>query len=155
MIYSSSITTDAGTGEGSISDVRIKIPSGLIWLFEVDFPPGCCGLFHVQVFDGSYQVLPATPGESLHGDAMTMRFDDLYLKEAAPLEFMIRTWNDDVTWSHTTQVRIGVASTKVEMSRYLPMFAWEDFEKLMIEMLTSQEAMRKLQMEQALKEINI
>ena len=153
MIYTSSITTEAATAEGSIPDVTIKITPGLIWLFEVDFPPGCCGLLHVQIFDGSYQVMPATPGESLHGEAVTLRFDDLYLKQAAPFELKIRTWNDDATWLHATQVRIGVASTKAEMSRYMPAFAFDDFEKLLSEMLISQETLRQLQLEAAIKEI--
>jgi len=153
MIYTSTISTPAGTAEKSIPDVTLKITSGLIWLLEVDFPPGGCGLLHVQVFDGSYQVLPATPGESLHGDAVVMKFDDLYFKEAAPFELMIRTWNEDDTWPHATQVRIGVASTRAEMSRYMPAFAWEDFEKLMAEMLVSQQALRQSQLEAAVKEI--
>ena len=153
MIYGLTITTPANTAEKSIPDVRLKITSGLIWLMEVDFPPGGCGLLHVQAFDGSYQVLPATPGESLHGDGVVMKFDDLYFKQAAPFELMIRTWNDDDTWAHTTQVRIGVASTRAEMSRYMPAFAWENFEKLMAEMLISQEAMRQSQLEAAVKEL--
>ena len=153
MIYASTITTAINTAEKSIPDVKLKITSGLIWLMEIDFPPGCCGLLNVQVFDGSYQIFPATPGESFHGDAVTMKFDDLYFKQAAPYELMIRTWNLDDTWTHTIQVRIGVASTRAEMSRYMPMFAWEDFEKLMSEMLISQEALRKSQLATAVKEI--
>jgi len=153
MIYTSTIITPAGTAEKSIRDVTLKITSGLIWLMEVDFPPGGCGLLHVQVFDGSYQVLPATPGESLHGDAVVMKFDDLYFKKAAPFELMIRTWNEDDTWDHATQVRFGVASTRAEMSRYMPAFAWEDFEKLMAEMLVSQQSLRQAQLEAAAREI--
>ena len=155
MIYSSTITTDAGTAEGSKADVTLQLTSGLVWLFEVDFPPGCCGLQHVQLFDGSYQVLPATIGESLHGDSVTMRFDDLYFKQAAPFELKIRTWNLDDTWDHTIQVRIGQASSRAEMSRYIPAFAWENFEKLMIESVTRQEEIRQIQLEEALKNLNI
>jgi len=155
MIYSSTITTDAGTAEGAKPDVTLVVTSGLIWLFEVDFPPGCCGLQHVQLFDGSYQVLPATIGESLHGDSVTMRFDDLYFKQAAPFELKIRTWNLDDTWDHTIQVRIGQASSRAEMSRYIPAFAWENFEKLMIESVTRQEEIRQIQLEEALKNLNI
>lgn len=154
MIYASTITTAVNTAEKSIPDVILKVTSGLIWLFEVDFPPGCCGLHHIQIFDGSYQVLPSTPGESLHGDNVKMQFDDLYLKQSAPLELKIRTWNEDDTWDHTTQIRIGIASTRAEMSRYVPMFAWENFEMLMVETLASQEALRKLQLEESLKKLN-
>ena len=155
MIYASSITTDAGTAEKAKADVTLKITSGLIWMLEVDFPPGCCGLLHVQVFDGSYQVLPASVGESMHSDAVNMRFDDLYFKQAAPFELKIRTWNLDETWGHSTQIRVGVASGRAEMSRYLPAIAWENFERLMAESIAKQEALRHLQLEEALKEANI
>ena len=155
MIYSSTITTDAGTAEGAKPDVTLVVTSGLIWLFEVDFPPGCCGLQHVQLFDGSYQVLPATIGESLHGDSVTMRFDDLYFKQSAPYELKLRTWNLDDTWGHTIHIRVGLASSRAEMSRYIPAFAWENFEKLMIESVTRQEEIRQIQLEEALKNLNI
>ena len=153
MIYASTISTDEGTAEGSKDDVVLKLTSGLIWMFELDFPPGCCGLLHVQIFDGLYQVLPASIGESLHGDAVTMRFDDLYFKTAAPHELKIRTWNDDDTWPHTTQVRVGMASGRAEMSRYLPAMAWENFERLMAESIAKQESLRQVQLEEALKQI--
>jgi len=62
-----------GTAEGSKPDVVLQLTSGLIWLFEIDFPL-VLWLQHVQIFDGLYQVLPASIGESLHGDAVTMSF---------------------------------------------------------------------------------
>uniref|UniRef100_A0A6M3IG83 Uncharacterized protein n=2 Tax=viral metagenome TaxID=1070528 RepID=A0A6M3IG83_9ZZZZ len=120
-------------------------------MIEVDFPPGCCGLLHVQIFDGLYQVLPASPGESLNGDSSTLYFDDLYFKTRAPFELTIRTWNNDDLWEHTTQVRIGVAVTRAEMSRYIPAMAYEDFEKLLAETISAQEAVKEAQIQAILK----
>ena len=153
MIYTASITTDAGTAEGAKEDVTLQITSGLIWMFEVDFPPGCCGLLHVQIFDGLYQVLPASTGESLHGDNITARFDDLYFKQAAPFELKIRTWNADETWSHAIQVRVGLAASRAEMSRYMPALSFEDFEKMLADSIAQQEAIRQLQLETLLRNI--
>jgi len=153
MIYAATITTDAGTAEGAKEDIILKLTSGLIWMFEVDFPPGCCGLLHVQLFDGLYQALPATIGESLHGDNVTARFDDLFFLQGAPFELRIRTWNNDETWGHTVQVRVGLASSRAEMSRYMPALSFEDFEKLLVEAIAGQEQIRQLQLEAALKQI--
>lgn len=153
MIYTGSITTDANTVEGAKEDVILKIVSGLIWMFEVDFPPGCCGLLHVQVFDGLYQVLPASTGESLHGDNVTAHFDDLYFKQIAPGELKIRTWNEDETWPHSIQVRVGLAATRAEMSRYMPALSFEDFEKMLAESIAGQESIRQLQLAALLKTI--
>jgi len=154
MIYSASITTEAKTGECSIPDVILHLTAGLIWMFEVDFPPGCCGLLNVQLFDGSYQVLPATIGESLHGDAVTLHFDDLYFKTIAPFELRIRTWNLDDTWGHSTQVRIGLAASRTEMSRYIPALSFEDFEKMLAESMAAQELIKQSQLEAAIKQLS-
>jgi hypothetical protein len=153
MIYAATISTPALTAASDFVETRLKITSGLIWLFEIDFPAGCCGLLHVQVFDSLYQLMPASGGESLHGDNITNRFDDLYLKQSPPFELQIRTWNLDEKWDHGTQIRIGLASTKAEMSRYMPSLSFEDFEVMLAETMAQQEAIKQAQIEQVLKEL--
>ena len=127
MIYTTLITVSAKGTKKTAVRTTLKINKGLIWLMEVDFPAGCVGLTHVQIFDGKYQVLPASPDMDLSGDGQLLRYDDLYLKEAAPFELVVVTWNTDELWDHTVQVRIGVASTRLFMGRYLPSVGWEDF----------------------------
>ena len=153
MIYAASITTSKGGSEEQAASTVLPVTPGLLWLLEVDFPPGCCGLAHIQIFDGLYQVFPATPGESFHGDACTVHLEDLYFKQAAPYEFVIKTWNEDDTWDHDLQVRVGMAMGRAEMSRYMPALAWENFEELMRDMIVNQEATRQAQLEATLKEI--
>ena len=46
-----------------------------------------------------------------------------------------------------------MAMGRAEMSRYMPALSFENFEKLLAETLASQEAIRQLQIEAALKEI--
>lgn len=116
---------------------------------EVDFPPGCVGLVHVQLFDGKYQLLPASPGKTLFGDGKLLRYDDSYLKEAAPYELTLVTWNEDELWTHTIQVRVGVASSRLFMARYMPSVGWADFA---LEMEKTREMQREISLLQA-KEI--
>jgi len=99
MIYGTGITTAAGGSKATATRTILRLTKGLIWLMEVDFPPGCVGLVHVQIFDGNYQLLPASPDKDLSGDGRLLRYDDLYLKEAAPFEVSIVTWNEDELWS--------------------------------------------------------
>ena len=131
----------------------LTVTSGLLWLLEIDFPPGCCGLSHCQIFDGLYQMFPASPGESFHGDNVTLHLEDLYFKQAAPFEFRIVTWNEDENWDHDLQIRIGMAMTRAEMSRYMLALAWENFQELLAESIAKQEQIRQLQLEATLKEI--
>lgn len=151
MIYTASITTSKGGSEAGAVTTILKVTSGLVWLLEVDFPPGCCGLAHIQIFDGLYQVFPASSGESFHGDNFTLHLEDLYFKEAEPFELRIRTWNVDTVWDHALQVRVGMAMGRAEMSRYMPALAFEDFEELMAELITGQAAARQGQLEAAVK----
>lgn len=151
MIYTKGITTSAGGSEGNPTRTVIKVTKGLVWLMEVDFPPGCVGLVNVQIFDGGYQVLPASPRDTLLGDNRLLRYDDLYLKERAPFEFTIVTWNNDELWDHTIQIRIGLASTRLFMARYLPSIGWEGFAKEMEKAREDQEKIRQVQAEEILK----
>jgi len=153
VIYSVSITTSKGGSEAQAVETKLPVTSGLLWLLEVDFPPGCCGLSHIQVFDGSYQVFPASPGESFHGDNFTLHLEDLYYKQAAPFEFVIRTWNEDDKWDHELQVRVGMAMGKTEMSRYMPALAFEDLEVFLAEMVSNQEIVRQAQLAANLKSL--
>jgi len=153
MIYAASITTSKEGSEEQAASTVLPVTPGLLWLLEVDFPPGCCGLAHIQIFDGLYQVFPATPGESFHGDNFTLHLEDLYFKQAAPFEFVLKTWNEDEKWDHDLQVRVGMAMGRAEMSRYMPALAWENFQELMAEAITKQEETRQLQLEAALKAI--
>ncbi len=131
MVYTASIRTEKLGDEGDRKDTVLKVAKGLVYRMEVEFPPGCCGLQHVQVFDGSYQVYPASGQDSFHSDARVIGFDDLYLKQAAPFEFMVKTWNLDETWPHTIQVRIAMASSEAFMARYMPGLTWKKFQEVL------------------------
>ena len=86
MIYVKTITTEANTTIDNLPETVMTITKGLIFMIEVEFPAGCTGLVHIQILDGGYQLFPATPGEFLRGDNANVRYDDTYLKMAAPYE---------------------------------------------------------------------
>lgn len=153
MIYSASILTEANTAKIDAKKTVIKVTKGLLWLIEIEYPSGCCGLVHAQIFDGSYQLFPASPGDSLHSEGAVVSYDDLYIKDAAPFEFVVKTWNLDETWSHTLQIRLGFASSEAFMSRYMPSLSWDKFNKTMQQAAIDQERIRQEQIAQLTKEI--
>jgi len=155
MIYATGITTAANGSKADPYRTVLRVNKGLIWFVEVDFPPGCMGLVNVQIFDGSYQLLPASPDKALCGDGVLLKYDDLYLKEAAPFELTIVTWNEDDLWDHTIQVRIGMASTRLFMARYLPSIGWEGFAIEMDSARANQEALRITQAQEILESLNV
>lgn len=155
MIYAATITTPSDTAEASSQETVIKVTKGLLWRVEIEFPPGCAGLLHVAIFDGSYQVVPASPGETIHSDAALIGFDDLYMKASEPFTFQVVTYNLDDTYDHTIQVRLAMASSEAFMSRYLPSMQWDNFRKLMSEIYTDQQQRRNEQLRQGFNQLNI
>lgn len=143
MVFSVSITTTANTAEADADRKVLKLCKGLVYKMEVEFPPGCCGLLHCQVFDGSYQVYPASVNDSFHGNGGVVSFEDCYLKQAAPFEFVVKTWNLDECYPHTIQVRIGMASSEAFMSRYMPSISWEKFQAALAKASIEQELQKQ------------
>ena len=153
MIYTTSIKIDAKTSRADANRTVLRVGKGLVWRIEVEFPPGCAGLAHCFIEDGNYQLFPATPGESFASDGSVISFDDLYLKTAAPFEFVITCWNVDTAWDHTLQVRIGMASSEAFMSRYMPSVSWDKFNKMMAEAARQQQKEKDEQLEVLAKRI--
>lgn len=153
MIYTATIKTEVGRLKANLLRTVLKISGGLVWKIEVEFPPGPSGLLHIRILDGLYQVFPASPSDTFHSDASLIGFDDLYLKTSEPFEFVIETWNLDETWDHTIQVRIGMASSEVFMSRYMPSLSWDKFSDTMRQAALDQEAIRQMQIKRLADEL--
>jgi hypothetical protein len=153
MIYLATITTLCNTSKADAKETVLEIGKGLVWLFEIEFPAGCSGLMKVQIFDGLYQVFPATPDEAIRGDNIVVSYDDLYLKLAAPFELKIKTWNEDEVHDHTVQVRVGVATQEAFMSRYMPSVTWDKFEKVLAQVAAEQEREKAAAVEKFIKEV--
>jgi len=142
MIYTKDITTLKNTTKENPKKTVLKVTKGLVYRVEICLPPGPCGLLHIAIFDGGYQVWPYEYGESFSGDAETITFDDVYLKETEPFEFTILTYNEDDTFQHWCQIRIGLVSKEIFMGRFLPSIGFKELETVMTNILTAQEALR-------------
>lgn len=153
MIFVKSITATVGQDEANPVIQDLVVCKGLVYRIEFDFPPGCCGLLHVRIFDGSYQVYPTSRDDSFHGDASTIAFDDCYLKNIPPWTFRIVVWNNDDTWPHTVQIRMGIAASEAFMSRYMPSVSWNKFNELLAEAAIEQEKARQEAIAETFKEL--
>jgi hypothetical protein len=131
MIYQSTITTPANTLLASPKKTLMNVSKGLVYKMEIVFPTGSAGLAGISIFDGSYQIWPSTLNEFFTGDDTVISFEDIYLKEAAPFEFTIFTYNLDDTYEHKIYVRIGFVTEDVFMARYLPEMSYQYFAKML------------------------
>lgn len=143
MIYTGNITIPANTPATLPTEMRIPITLGIIYKIELQFPPGCGGLAHLVINDGGYQVWPSTPGTDFATDDYTVSFEDTYLKQAAPKELQVYGYNEDETYQHIIQVRLGVASKDIFMARYLPTMSYDYFMQIMKKKEAEDEAKTK------------
>ena len=119
MNYCARITTPASTLETDPLISVIAVDAGVVYKLEIDFPYGSCRFLHVQIFDGPTQVWPKTIGESYIGHGTLISFEEEYYKTNAPLEFTIKTWNEDDFYSHKLQARIFLLSEEQYTNRFL------------------------------------
>ena len=139
MVYRKTITTLKNVTEGLPTQTDLSITKGLVYFLELYFPSGSEGLLHCQIYDGNYQVWPSSHGESFFGDDIYLKYDDLYIKETAPMHFKILTWNDDDLYPHKVIVGIGLVSKDIFMARFLPSMMYKEFEAVYKRILSEQE----------------
>lgn len=143
MVYTSTITSTKAKAESTKTRTVIKITKGLVYQWELYFPPGSSGLLHIRILDGSYCLLPSTPSESFVGDNVKFTYEDLYLKETEPFEFNIDHWNEDTAYDHTFYFHIGMVSKDVYKARYMPTVQYDIFTKWITELAKEQERQRR------------
>jgi len=148
MIYTANITTPANTAATSLKHTVLHVTKGLVYKVEFYFPSGSAGLMGVAVFDGGFQLWPSTVGEFFCSDDETIDFDDMYLKEAAPYQLDLYSYNDDDTYDHVVAVRVGLVSREVFLARFLPTKGYDYLAELVAKLAAEQAALAVAQAEQ-------
>lgn len=120
MIYSITVTVPKSTTAIAPSRSELSITQGLIYYVELYFPPGPSGLVGVRVFDGAYQLFPASTTEYMIGDNLLLRYDELYMKEQPPFELIVECYNSDDSYDHTIRFAVGLASKDEYIARFIP-----------------------------------
>ncbi len=108
MIFAKSVTTPKNTVAATPSVTSWNISQGLIYKFELYFPPGSCGLVGVALHDATHRIYPTGENEYFIGDNVTISFDDEMIFEKANGELEIWTYNLDTYYEHLIQVRLGI-----------------------------------------------
>jgi len=120
MVYTKTITEAAGGSISNPSLYRMPVTAGLIYRFELYFPPGSSGLLKVAMKDGDSAMYPSEPGEWFFGDNHVIQFDDLYWISSDPYSLAIWCYNEDEAFEHVFQIRIGQVSDQRLIANYIP-----------------------------------
>jgi len=147
MIYTKTITEPNGGSAINPSQYRMPVTEGLIYQFELYFPPGSSGLLYVCVEDGAHRIWPSEPDEWFFGDNTLISFPDKYFISTSPTELFIYAYNLDEAYDHKFQVRVGQVSDPVLIQSLLPSIQMEtltvDIEKIIAEQDQSRAASRE------------
>jgi len=142
VIYCKTITAASGGSAGSPKDTDLPVTDGLIYQFELYFPPGSSGLLYVRVADGGFPVWPSEPGEWFYGDNTLISFPDRYYIAAPDHKFKVWYYNLDDTYDHKFTVRIGQVTAAAFISSFIPSYGQSSIEDV-LKALADQQASEK------------
>lgn len=108
MLFTAEITVPANTTEDDPQYTTLKLSRGVITRVSYRPRPGHAGLVHVQVLYNEYQLIPASRGEDLHGDAYPIEWDEHEEINIEPYVLKIRSWNLDDSYEHSFDISFAV-----------------------------------------------
>lgn len=131
----------------------MAVTEGLIYQFDLYFPPGSSGLLHVCVEDGGFRVWPTEPDEWFFGDNILITFPDKYFITTAPHSLFIYAYNLDTAYDHKFQIRLGQVSDPILIQSFLPSIQMGDFQEQIAQLVAAQDQSRESQRERVLASI--
>jgi len=108
MFYEFAVIVPKNTTEASPLKTDVLLAPGVIRYVEVQFPRGCVGLAHAAIHDELHQVWPSNPDGDIASDNARIAWRDDFPITNAENRLILRTWNEDDSYSHTITFRFEV-----------------------------------------------
>ena len=108
MLFRYSLTIPASTTATDPATSVVNIAPGVLRHVSISFPPGCAALAHVAVLYQEHQIVPASTGEFLAWDDLTLAWPEDIPIDEVPHEFKLVGWNEDDTYPHTVTFRFDI-----------------------------------------------
>lgn len=115
--YEVDVVAPAQTLESAPAEVSVSLIAGLVTHVDVQFPRGCVGLVHAQIWRSDFQVWPTNPDGNLKGDNVVVGWDDEYPVEDEPLALRLLVWNDDDSYAHRVTFRLALTPLQLAAER--------------------------------------
>jgi hypothetical protein len=115
MFYEFSVTVPANTTKGSPVTEYLKLAHGIITGIDVQFPIGCFGLAHAQLFHHSFGQLPTNRQGSFSTDGYIIHVESPLEFTKAPYQVKALCWNTDDTYQHIITFRFDVVESKAQI----------------------------------------
>ena len=112
MLYEHRLTAPANTASGDPVKLPVTLVPGTIVGLAVQFPAGCMGLVHAQIWRGAHILWPSNPDSGLAANAWVVEWQEDYRMDAAPYQLVLVGWSDDDTFDHTLTFRLNLIEQK-------------------------------------------
>ena len=93
----------------------------------------------MRVADGSYPLYPSEPEEWFFGDNTLISFPDKYFIQTPNQELVIWHYNEDDTYDHEFQVRIGQVLAEIFIASFLPSMAYGQIGDVLSQLTAAQD----------------
>jgi len=124
MFFEKDIDIPANTARIAPVTVRLRLKVGIIHYVAVQFPKGCAGQVHIQLFEGGNQVFPTTPGTSIKSSGFIVDWSDANPVQKGGTLWLIKGWNVSSENPHTVSVRFAI----LEEDKLFPL--WRMFKSI-------------------------
>lgn len=108
MFYEFAVAIPANTPATAPVEEDVHLSPGTVVRVDFQFPRGCVGLVHVQVWKGEHQVWPVNTDGNISSEGQTVTFPEDYDVDEDPFTLTLRGWNLDDTFPHTITFRFAV-----------------------------------------------
>lgn len=108
MFFEYDITVPAQTAEASALRQDLDLKWGTVRRIAVQFPRGCYGLVHAQIWSGRHQIAPVNELGNIKAEDDVVEFDTEWDLMEPPYLVTAVVWNDDDSYDHTLTIRIEV-----------------------------------------------
>lgn len=106
MQYELRVTAPANGTRSTAEWRELAVVPGVIRRVELQFPDGCAGLVHAQVWRWWRCLWPTNPEADFMADGYVIGFEERYPMDEKPYTLWLRLWNLDDTYEHTVTLRV-------------------------------------------------
>lgn len=108
MFFEYSLTIPANTPATAPVETEAVLAPGTVSEVAIQFPRGCVGLAHVQIWRSEHQVWPVNLDGNIAGENAIIDWDEDYDLDDDPFTFTLRGWNLDDSYAHTITFRFAL-----------------------------------------------
>ena len=108
LFFEYDLTIPANTAASAPAESDVPLSPGTVARVDIQFPRGCVGLVHVQVWRAEHQVWPVNVDGDISSEGQTVSWPEDYDLDDDPLGFTLRGWNLDDSFPHTITFRFAL-----------------------------------------------